>query len=308
MSARQNTIRQDDVPFENNDLIQSYILLKASHELVARYFRFVHKYVTRQEELSMQTPTSPDERRSFVLKSLRENGRLTTADLASRFDISEDSARRDFRELAAEGLIQRVHGAALPVSSASQPFTSRYKISASTKARLAKLAVAHVQEGQVVLFDGGTTNLAIATLISKTLSFCAITNSPQIATALSEHRSAEIILLGGVFDPRSQMTVGSAVLDAVGRIHADICFTGIHGIDAEHGLTTPYYDEALTKAAMIAAGDTVIAVATKDKVGFRAAHNICGIGSVDLLVAEKHDEIVQQISSIRSTEVRVEQG
>ncbi|WP_299775530.1 DeoR/GlpR family DNA-binding transcription regulator [uncultured Tateyamaria sp.] len=256
----------------------------------------------------MQANTSPDERRSFILKSLRENGRLTTTDLASKFDISEDSARRDFRELAAEGLIQRVHGAALQVSSASQPFVSRYKISAGTKARLARLAAEHVEEDQVVLFDGGTTNLAIATQIPKTLPFSAITNSPQIANALSEHRSVETILLGGVFDTRSQMTVGSAVLDAVQRVRADICFTGVHGIDAEVGLTTPYYDEALTKAAMVAAGIKVIAVATKDKVGFRAAHTICGIASLDLLIAENHDDLAPQLSAIRRSKVIVEHG
>ncbi len=256
----------------------------------------------------MLSPTSPDERRSFILKSLKETGRLTTSQLASRFDISEDSARRDFRELAAEGLIQRVHGAALPASSAAQPFTSRYKISAGAKARLAKLAARHVLEGQVVLFDGGTTNLAIANQISKTLRFTAITNSPQIATALSAHPNVEIILLGGGFDPRSQMTVGSAVLNAVRQVSADLCFTGVHGIDAEFGLTTPYYDESLTKAAMIAAGKKVVAVATKDKIGFRAAHRISDVASVDLLVAEAHDEVNRQISMICKNKTAVELG
>ncbi len=256
----------------------------------------------------MQSPASPDERRRYILKSLQESGRLTTTQLAARFDISEDTARRDFRELAAEGLIQRVHGAALPVSSASQPFNSRYKISAGTKARLARLAAAHVLEGQVVLFDGGTTNLAIATQIPKTLAFSAITNSPRIAASLSENPNVEIILLGGVFDPRSQMTTGAAVLEAVQRLHADICFTGVHGIDAELGLTTPYYDEALFKAAMIAAGQKVIAVATKDKIGFRAAHHISNLSSLNLLVAEGHDEIMQQISLIKRTGLDLELG
>ncbi|AUQ49470.1 putative HTH-type transcriptional regulator, deoR family [Phaeobacter inhibens] len=256
----------------------------------------------------MQATASPDERRSFILKALQETGRLTTAQLSSHFDISEDSARRDFRELSAEGMIQRVHGAALPATSASQPFKSRYKVSSGTKARLAKLAAARIREGQVVLFDGGTTNLAVANQISKTLAFSAITSSPQIATALSESRNVEVILLGGVFDPRSQMTVGSAVLDAVQRIRADVCFTGVHGLDAENGLTTPYYDEALTKAAMIAASSVVIAVATNDKIGFCAAHKISELDSVDLLIAERSESAHTQLEEIEHCGVEVVLG
>ena len=36
--------------------------------------------------------------------------------LSEMFGLSEDTVRRDLRELDAEGLLQRVHGGALPVS------------------------------------------------------------------------------------------------------------------------------------------------------------------------------------------------
>jgi DeoR/GlpR family transcriptional regulator of sugar metabolism len=235
----------------------------------------------------MQTDASPDERRKFILETLGRKGRLTTGDLATAFGISEDSARRDFRELAAEGLIQRVHGAALPVSPAEQPFANRYKISASPKARLAKEAASMISSGHVVLFDGGTTNLAIANKIPKSLAFTAITNSPQTATALADHPHAEIVLLGGVFDKRSQMTVGASVLNAIEHINADICFFGIHGIDPTAGLTTAHYDEAALKRAMIAASSETIAVATADKIGTAAAYRIGPAALLNTLIAEK---------------------
>ncbi|WP_120634597.1 DeoR/GlpR family DNA-binding transcription regulator [Ruegeria sp. EL01] len=266
----------------------------------------MEKHASQYEELSMPLTASPDERWDFVLKSLKKEGRLTTGELAEHFGISEDSARRDLRELASKGLIQRVHGAALPASSAAQPFASRYKIASRIKTRLAELAVAHLTEGQVVLFDGGTTNLAIAEQVPRSLCITAVTNSPQIAIALSKKPNVDIILIGGTFDPRSQTTIGSTVLETVQRIKADVCFVGVHGVDALRGLTTPYYDEATIKAAMIASGKKVIAAVTKDKVGFTSAYKIESVCSLDSLIAEDQQEVVQQLSCIEDAGVPVE--
>ncbi|MHA7774067.1 DeoR/GlpR family DNA-binding transcription regulator [Roseibium sp. M-1] len=234
--------------------------------------------------------TSPDERRTFILRQLKHKGRLTTGELAKAFGISEDSARRDFRELAGEGLIQRVHGAALPVSPAEQPFAARYKQSAGVKNRLAKEAASMVSDGQVVLFDGGTTNLAIATHIPKTLAFTAITNSPQTALVLADHPHAEVILIGGSFDKRSRMTVGARVLDALRDISADLCFFGLHGVDAEAGLTTSHYDEAVLKRAMCEAASETVAAATAAKIGSAAAYRIGPAALLTTLIVEKSVE------------------
>lgn len=239
-----------------------------------------------------QNPT-PDERRIFILKALAKAGRLSTADLSAHFNISEDSARRDLRELAAEGLIQRVHGAALPVSPATMPFATRYKTATTTKDRLAKKAASLILPNQLVLFDGGTTNLAIAKHIPATLSFTAITNSPMIALALNDHPHARTIIIGGTFDKHSQMTLGANVLQTVQQINADICLFGIHGIDYKAGLTTADYDEAAIKTAMIDAATETIAVATADKMGTAASHKIGPTSKLNRLITEAAENTAQ---------------
>jgi len=235
----------------------------------------------------MKSHATPDERKQYVLDQLADAGRLTTSDHSTHFQVSEDSSRRDFRELAADGLIQRVHGAALPVSPATFSFASRRKISSSAKTRLARRAAERVLAGQVLLFDGGTTNVEIARHLPRTIPLTIVTNSPPLAMAMADHALAEIILLGGVLDRHSQMTVGARVLGAVADINADIFFLGIHGIDAGFGLSAAGYDEALIKLAMIDCASEVVAAATADKVGTAAK---CKIGPVDLittLITEK---------------------
>jgi len=254
----------------------------------------------------MSQDASPEERRKFILDTLGRVGRLTTGDLAIQFGISEDTARRDYRELAAEGLIQRVHGGALPVSPAEQPFAARYRHSAGAKTRLARQAASLVSPGQVVLFDGGTSNLAIAGQIPKTLAFTAITNSPLAALALVDNPHAEVIVLGGVMDKRSRTTVGATVLDAIRRIHSDLCFFGIHGIDASAGLTTRHFDEVALKRAMIESASETVAVATIDKIGTAAAYSIGPVQLLTTLIAEKElDPEVQQSLSDCGVAVRL---
>lgn len=235
----------------------------------------------------MSMTSSPDERRHFILAALKDRGRLTTAELAAEFDMSEDTARRDFRELATEGLIQRVHGAALPLSPAEHPFKTRSHNSRPVKDRLAIRAASLIKPGQVVIFDGGTSNLAIARQVSHALAFTAITNSPETALALVDHPAAEVILLGGVFEKHSRMTVGTAVLESFGNIHADLLFFGVHGIDASAGLTTSGHDEALLKRAMISAASESVAVVTADKIGTAATYRIGPVTQLNTLIVER---------------------
>ena len=57
-------------------------------------------------------------RKQQLLTRLRVDGKLVARDLSVEMGVSEDTIRRDLRELAQQGLLQRVHGGALPSSPA----------------------------------------------------------------------------------------------------------------------------------------------------------------------------------------------
>src|SRR5689334_24226911 len=102
------------------------------------------------------------QRRDLLLERLRTDGRIVAKDLAAEVGISEDTIRRDLRELAAAGLCQRVYGGALPVSPAVVDYASRKTVATSSKERVAAAAIALIPPGGTVLLDGGTTALAVA--------------------------------------------------------------------------------------------------------------------------------------------------
>src|SRR5579859_5608376 len=94
------------------------------------------------------------ERKQLILKSLSENGKVLAAELADRFSVSEDTIRRDLRELSAEGLLHRVHGGALPKAPVVPRFTQRRSESVAVKSAIGAAAVKLLRAGQTVIMDG----------------------------------------------------------------------------------------------------------------------------------------------------------
>ncbi|CAN7731121.1 DeoR family transcriptional regulator [Rhizobium sp. LjRoot98] len=136
-----------------------------------------------------------------------QGGRVVAKEFSHKLNLSEDTIRRDLRELAGEGLLQRVHGGALPASQALADLSTRRKVSVADKCAIAKAAVAMVKEGQIVFLDGGTNAVAFARALPldlratvSTRSRCSISSSFSItspsATFCCQSRRTKPLVLG----------------------------------------------------------------------------------------------------------------
>src|SRR5947209_7692522 len=168
------------------------------------------------------------ERRRSIMQTLQRDGKVLASELSKTLRVSEDTIRRDLRELAAAGLLQRVHGGALPRSPAAASFTARQQQASGAKAAIAQAAVKLIHQDQVIILDGGTTPLQVAERLPHDLRATVITHSPPIAQALAEHPTIEVIVIGGKLYKYSIVTVGAVAVEAFRGIRADLCFLGIH--------------------------------------------------------------------------------
>src|ERR1700748_1068432 len=116
-------------------------------------------------------------RKQAILAALKRDGQVVAKALSESFEVSEDTIRRDLRELAAEGLLQRVHGGALPASPAIGDFAARLNLATEEKRMIGRAAAAMVQPGQVVILDGGTTAVQIARHFAPELRAAVVTHS-----------------------------------------------------------------------------------------------------------------------------------
>jgi DeoR/GlpR family transcriptional regulator of sugar metabolism len=230
--------------------------------------------------------TLPQERRQRILDQLNRDGKAIAAELSLQFGVSEDTIRRDLREMADAGLLQRVHGGALPLSSAVASYAVRETLAIPAKSSIGKAAASLISSGQVIIFDSGTTTLEVAKHLPADLTATTITVSPQIAIALAGYANLEVILVGGQLNPRTMAVDGSVALESIQTIRADVCILGVCSLHPEVGVTAAGFEEAHLKRAMIASAAEVIAVATADKLGAAAPYRVSSIHDVTHIVTE----------------------
>jgi DeoR/GlpR family transcriptional regulator of sugar metabolism len=206
------------------------------------------------------------QRKRHILDVLRQSGQLIAKDVSQELGLSEDTIRRDLRELAAEGLLQRVHGGALPASAALGNFAARLQVATDEKSILGRAAAHMVRPGQVLILDGGTTAVQIARQFPADLRATVVTHSPTIAVELVEHRFIEVVLIGGKLFKHSVVSVGAAAVEAISRIHADVYFIGVTGIHPKMGLTTGDLEEAHIKRALSKSAAETIVLGSSEKL------------------------------------------
>jgi DeoR/GlpR family transcriptional regulator of sugar metabolism len=226
------------------------------------------------------------QRKAYILKVLQETGQVVAKSIAGELALSEDTIRRDLRELAAEGRLQRVHGGALPSSPAVVNFAGREQLAPDAKVALGRAAARLIRPGQVAILDGGTTTLQIARHLPPDLEATIVTHSPTIAVALVEHARVEVILLGGRLFKHSVVTVGAAAIEAIGRIRADVYFMGVTGIHAQAGLSTGDLEEAHIKRALIASAAETYVLVSAEKINAASPYLIAPLSEIDGVIIE----------------------
>ncbi|MBW4615565.1 MAG: DeoR/GlpR family DNA-binding transcription regulator [Desmonostoc vinosum HA7617-LM4] len=224
------------------------------------------------------------ERRQYILEILRRDKKVLSSELSDVLKVSEDTIRRDLRELAESGLLQRVHGGALLSSPATASYTDRQKQAPKEKEAIARAAAKLVCTGQVVILDGGTTTLQVARHLPADLQATVITNSPPIAVALADHPHIEVVMLGGQLYKKALVNVGAATIESLQMIRADLCMLGVCSLHPEMGISVPNLDEAHVKRAMINRAAEVVGLATAAKLDTAAPYVVESIHALTYLV------------------------
>jgi DeoR/GlpR family transcriptional regulator of sugar metabolism len=230
----------------------------------------------------------PSVRRQKILLLLERDGKVMACELSQHFAVSEDTIRRDLSELASAGLVQRVHGGALPrPKDTGKDFFTRVGETDEVKTQLAQLAARRVQDGQIVMFDSGSTTLQIARSLPSDIAITAITASPLIAIALAEYKGVNVILAGGQLNRATMSASGHETLRLIEGIKADLLFIGICAIHPEVGISSLHFDEAPVKQAMINSASHVVAVTTADKLGAVEPFVVAPCNRIHTLITEQ---------------------
>jgi len=225
------------------------------------------------------------ERQKVLLERINLDGRVIAARVATELRVSEDTIRRDLRELADAGLVQRFHGGAIRRATVAHGFVERLSSDAPAKSALAERALPLIRPGMVVLIDQSTTLLALARLLSRVVDITVVTPAPDIALAALDSGVRDVVQIGGKIDSATRSASGAAALEAIGRLRPDICFLGICALDAVAGITAIDHDDSHLKRAMLMASAKVVALVTADKIGTTSPYKVGNLSDLDCLIA-----------------------
>lgn len=238
-----------------------------------------------------------EERRQRTLELIEKEGSVAVDELASRFDVSEMTIRRDLRTLQRRGFIRRVRGGATTNRGRSfePPFLLRATEEAAAKAAIGRKAADLVDDGDSVALDVGTTTLEIARSLEAKQNLTVITPSLYIANQLSSHPSIRLILPGGIVRPGELSMVGNLAEEALQEFYFDKVFLGIGGLDVEAGLTEFNVEDAGVKKALIRSAKECIVVTDSSKLGQVAFSVVAPLSAVHKIVTD--DALDQEYQS-----------
>lgn len=231
-----------------------------------------------------------EERQEAVVSMVSRRGRVSVTQLATEFEVTTETVRRDLTVLERAGLLRRVHGGAvhadsLPVIEAA--LAERDLAHTAEKDRIARAAVDLLPPPDgTVLIDAGSTTIRAAARIPRDHRLTVVTHAVPIAARLAGLRHVDLHLLPGRVRSTTHAAVGSETVTALSVIRADVVFIGTNGISPGHGLSTPDREEASVKRAMVASARRVVVLCDSSKVGAEAPIRFADLTDVDVLVTD----------------------
>lgn len=205
-------------------------------------------------------------RLAAIVQLLEERTFWPVSELADRFEVSEETIRRDARQLEQSGVVQKVHGGLSATSNKIEaPYRLRLRENAEAKQRIAQTAAALVSEGMTLLLDSGTTCHWLARSLSHVRNLTIVTNSVEIAWEVLGNPGQRLLLAGGPIDPDYHAAFGAEAKAFCRRFAPDLTILSMGAVDAERGFLDFDAGEAAFKQTLLEQARNIVVLADHSK-------------------------------------------
>lgn len=230
-----------------------------------------------------------ENRNTFILKKINEEGKVSVTELANELNVSEMTIRRDLIELEAEHLLKRVYGGAISATGRSYepPFMIRSESEVEAKVKIGKFAASLVENGDSLAIDIGSTTYEIAKNLTVKKNLTIITTGLYIANLFLNKPDIRTILPGGIIRHGEGSLTGQLTAQAFEGLFVDKLFLAMGGISSQAGCTEYNWEDCMVKQSMIKSAKEVIAVADATKFEVIAFAKICPLSSIKRLITNK---------------------
>ncbi len=234
---------------------------------------------------------SQQARHELIIELVNSRGFMSIDDLASHFDVTPQTMRRDINNLATENRIRRFHGGASAApSTQNTEYTKRKHLQSPEKARIAKEVARHIPDHASLFINIGTTNEAIARELLSHTGLKIITNNLHVAAIVSGKEDFEVIIAGGKVRSRDGGIIGEATMDFVQQFRVDYAVIGISGIDEDGSLVDFDYQEVRVAQALIRNSRQVVLACDHTKFHRPAMIRLGDLSDIHVLVTDREPD------------------
>jgi len=246
------------------------------------------------------------ERQRWIVDRANANGRVEVAELARVLDVALETVRRDLGVLESRGLLQRVHGGAVPTDRLGSEvvLSSRDRYNRSDKQDIAQSTLALLADAAVVYLDEGSTIRVLADAWRPAEAVTVVTNALETATLLAPRAHVTVLLLGGRVRPMTTATVEHWATGMLADITLDVAVMGTNGATGARGLTCPDAQVSAVKTAAIRSARRSVVLADHSKFAVDSLFTFARWDDVEVLVTDRSTP-AEQLDVIRALGVEV---
>jgi DeoR family transcriptional regulator, glycerol-3-phosphate regulon repressor len=226
-------------------------------------------------------------RHQAIIDLARQTGRVSVEDLAARFEVTQQTIRKDLNELCERRLLSRIHGGAILASGVQNVgHDARRMIAKEAKEAIARATADLIPDSASLFINIGTTTEAVAQAMLQHNGLMVITNNLNVATLMRGYSQLEVIVAGGVVRHSDGGIVGEAAVDFIGQFKVDFAVIGASAIDTDGALLDFDYREVRVAQAIIANARHVILVCDATKFERPAPVRIAHLTDVHTFVTD----------------------
>ncbi len=236
------------------------------------------------------------ERQDRIARIVEEHRRARVADLATRFDVSAVTIRKDLETLDASQRLVRTHGGAIAIDRGRPDLTPelafdlRERLQMDEKQRIGAAAASLVRDGESIVMDASTTALSVARQLKIRggwSQLTVVTNGLRLAAELAGHPGIIVLMLGGRVRWEALSVVGQLGDGLFSRINVQKAFLGAAGFTLESGLADATDEEAQIKRAMVGSAREVIAIVDHTKWERAAFATFCHTDQISTVLTDR---------------------
>jgi DeoR/GlpR family transcriptional regulator of sugar metabolism len=230
----------------------------------------------------------PIERRGEILQKLMIDGKVVVNELADKYEVAEETIRRDLEKLESEGYAKKTYGGAVRNDNMTSelPYVVRKQTNVSGKKYIAEIIGSLISDGDSLLLDSSSTALFMIKSISNKHNLTLVTNSVEILLEVPQGNDWNVVSTGGTYRSESMSFYGAAAEEVVEKYYADYAVFSCKGFDIEKGMTDGRETFAMVKKAFIRSAKKVILAVDHTKFNKISFVRLGDLDDVDIIVTD----------------------